>query len=44
MKTDFSSACNGPVQLVLLDIHSEELNVIKVVGEEVDGVHAIHIR
>lgn len=43
MKSDFSSTRNGPVQFVLVDVQSQELNVIKVVGEESHRVHAIHV-
>lgn len=38
VKTYHAGACNSPVQLVLSDIHSEELNVIKVVAKQVNWV------
>ena len=33
-----AGACDSPVQLVLLDVHSEELDVIEVIGEQGDRV------
>lgn len=38
METYRTSARHSPVQFVLTDIHSEEFNVIQVVGKQVDGV------
>jgi len=43
MKTYLASACHSPVQLVLFDVYSEELDMIKIVGEQVDGVQTIHV-
>ncbi len=33
VNTHHARACDSPVQLVLSDVHSDELNVIEVVGE-----------
>lgn len=33
-ETHHACACHSPVQLVIFDVHSDELNVIKVGGEQ----------
>lgn len=38
VETYRTSARNSPVQFVLTDIHSEEFNMIQVVGKQVDRV------
>lgn len=43
MKTNHASTCNSPIQLVLLNVHSKELNVVQVIGEQIDRVQTIHV-
>lgn len=38
-----ASTCHGPVQLIFLDVHCEELYVIQVVGKQDGRVLTIHV-
>ena len=38
-----SGACDSPVQLVLTDVHSDELHLIQVVGEQGDRIGAVQV-